>query len=321
MASEAPRIALIGAGRMGRVHLGALRDSAEIELAGVVEPLQRTREELAAAGLRVYAQLEDLLERDPPDGVLIAAPADIHLTLVGACAAAGIPMLCEKPLGVRAVEAAEAARRASEAGVVLQVGYWRRFVPELCRLRERIASGELGEISQLTCAQWDTELPTEAFRARSGGICADMGVHEFDQVRWLVGQDVRWVAAAPAGPSASPRVSADPDCATILAQLSGGASAVVSLGRRFPYADSCWLEVWGTEGYERLTFMWDRAGQEVFARSMRRQAEAFARALRGGRADGAGGEDAVAALSAAEAAAASLSGGGSQVACAEAVPA
>jgi myo-inositol 2-dehydrogenase / D-chiro-inositol 1-dehydrogenase len=308
MASEPVRIALVGAGRMGRVHLGALQNSDAIELVGVVEPVARTRAELAVDGVPTYAAVDELLERDSPEGVLIVAPSDQHPALVARFAAAGVAMLCEKPLGVRAELSLEAARAAAEAGVLLQVGYWRRFVPELRALRERILAGELGEISQLSCMQWDEQPPSEQFRAHSGGIAVDMGVHEFDQTRWLLGQEFEWIAAAHAGRSSEPRDPADPDCATLLAQLSGGASATISLGRRFPHADSCWLEVWGTRGYERLTFMWDTAGDEVFRSSMARQAEAFARAVRGGELEGAGGADAFAALSAAEMAAASLSG-------------
>jgi len=309
MASEPVRIALVGAGRMGQVHLGALQDSDQIELAGVVEPVARTRAQLAVQGIPTYASVDDLLSRDPPEGVLIAAPSDQHPALVARLASAGVAMLCEKPLGIRAEQSLEAARTATEAGVLLQVGYWRRFVPELGALRERIRAGELGEISQLSCMQWDEQPPSEQFRAHSGGIAVDMGVHEFDQTRWLLGQEFEWIAAAQAGRGSEARNPADPDCATLLAQLSDGASATISLGRRFPHADSCWLEVWGTEGYERLTFMWDSAGEDVFRRSMKRQAEAFARAARGGEREGAGGADAFAALSVAELAAASLANG------------
>ena len=309
MASEPIRIALVGAGRMGQVHLGALRQSDAIELAGVVEPVARTRAELAVRGVPTYSTVDELLERDRPEGVLIAAPSDQHPALVARFAAAGVPMLCEKPLGIRAEQSLAAARAAAEAGVLLQVGYWRRFVPELRALRERIRAGELGEISQLSCMQWDEQPPSEQFRAHSGGIAVDMGVHEFDQTRWLLGQEFEWMAAAHAGPNSEARDPADPDSATLLAQLSSGASATISLGRRFPHADSCWLEVWGTDGYERVTFMWDTAGDEVFRQSMQRQAEAFARALRGAECEGADGADAYAALSAAELAAAALASG------------
>ena len=62
-------------------------------------------------------------------------------------AAAGLPILCEKPCGVTARGHARARRASStRAGVALQVAYWRRFVPELVALRERIAAGELGEV-------------------------------------------------------------------------------------------------------------------------------------------------------------------------------
>jgi myo-inositol 2-dehydrogenase/D-chiro-inositol 1-dehydrogenase len=295
MASEPVRIALIGAGRMGQVHLGALQSSEEIALAGVVEPFAPTRDQLTAAGVTVHATLDELLAGERPEGVLIAAPSDQHPRLVSTFAAAGIPMLCEKPLGVHSNDTRAAAGVVSEAGVLLQVGYWRRFVPELRELRRRISAGELGEISQLSCMQWDAGLPAENFRAHSGGIAVDMGVHEFDQTRWLLGQEFQWVAATAAGSSSEPRAPGDPDAATILAHLSGGAAATISLGRRFPYADSCWLEVWGTGGYERLEFMWDAPGDEVFRSSMRRQAEAFARAVRGAPCEGAQAADAVAA--------------------------
>lgn len=295
MASDRVRIALVGAGRMGQVHLAALGSSSEIELAGVVEPVDATRERLRHDGLSVYASVSYLLDDAAPEAVLIAAPSDRHPALVETFAGAGIPMLCEKPLGVRPEDTEAAAAVLRETGVLLQVGYWRRFVPELRRLRERIGAGELGDIYQLSCMQWDEQLPTEAFRNHSGGITVDMGVHEFDQTRWLLGQEFRWITATPAGRSSVPRPATDPDCATMLAQLSRGTAVTILLGRRFPQADSCWLEVWGSEGYERVPFMWGDAGEEVFVTTMRRQAEAFARAVRGGPREGAQADDAIAA--------------------------
>jgi myo-inositol 2-dehydrogenase / D-chiro-inositol 1-dehydrogenase len=299
------RIALIGAGRMGRVHLRALCESGEIELAGVVEPVSSSREAVAAQGHVVHATVEQLLAAGRPDGVLIATPSDTHAAVARSFIAAGIPVLCEKPVGVRVQEAAEVARAAAEAEVPLQVGYWRRFVPELQALRARIVAGELGEIYQVSCMQWDHEPPSDEFRAHSGGMAIDMAVHELDQVRWLLGQEFAWIAAAPAGRAGS-RPARDPDAAVLLAGLSGGATATVSLGRRFPLADSCWLEVWGTHGYERPAYMWAADGERVFLAAMIAQAEAFARMIRGQPPEGALGADAVAALDAAERATAAL---------------
>lgn len=306
------RIAQVGAGRMGSVHLSALRASPEIELTAIVEPVAAVRAQLAGLGVPLYETPSQLIADGAAEGVLIAAPSDQHAELVTTFAAAGLAVLCEKPLGVSLEEAVAADQAAQRHGVALQVGYWRRFVPELRTLRARIERGELGEIYQLSCMQWDQEPPSAEFRAHCGGIAIDMGVHEIDQTRWLLGQELGWVAAVPGGTLPAEAASAaDPDAAVILARLSSGAATTISLGRRFMYADSCWLEVWGTDGYERLPFMWDAdvwvpGSSPVFLAAMRAQAEAFARTIRGAPQEGAGGEDAVAALEAAGRIAASL---------------
>jgi myo-inositol 2-dehydrogenase/D-chiro-inositol 1-dehydrogenase len=292
------RIAVIGAGRMGRVHLAALARSEEVEVVAVVEPVDAIRSDLGQRGLRTFATVAALLDDRGFDGVLIAAPTDRHVELVEAFAAAGVPILCEKPVGMSAADAIAAAGAAERAGIVFQVGYWRRFVPALRALRERIAAGELGDILQITCLQWDAEPPSAQFRAHSGGIAVDMGVHELDQTRWLTGQDVASVTAVPGG--AGDVADADPDVAAIAARLTGGTVLIVSLGRIFPEGDCCWIEVFGTKGYERIPFVWGAPGDEVFHAALAAQAEAFAAAVRGAEPAGAGATDAVAAIRAAE---------------------
>jgi myo-inositol 2-dehydrogenase/D-chiro-inositol 1-dehydrogenase len=304
---------------MGRVHLAALKASDQISLAAIVEPVDAVRASLEGEHVPLFASPSELVAAGIAEAVLIAAPSPLHAMLVSDFAAAGLPVLCEKPVGVSPEEAARARDAARQADVVLQVGYWRRFVPQLRELRARIEAGELGEIYQLSCMQWDQEPPSAAFRAHSGGIAIDMGVHEIDQIRWLLGEQIEWVAAVAAGRLPPEATSAtDPDSAVVLAKLSRGAAATISLGRRFPHADSCWLEVWGTRGYERVPFMWDAdvwsdGSDEVFVGAMRAQAEAFARAVRGAPCEGAGGDDAVAALTVAAQVAESLASSAARV--------
>jgi myo-inositol 2-dehydrogenase/D-chiro-inositol 1-dehydrogenase len=294
------RLAVVGAGRMGRVHLDALRSARRAEAVAVVEPHAPARKAAAARGLRTHADVDELLEAGGFDGVLIAAPSDLHVALVTRFAAAGVPVLCEKPCGLRAEQARASADAAAAAGVLLQIGYWRRFVPELVVLRERIAAGDVGEVSRVACWQWDAEPPPDSFRSRSGGIAIDMGVHELDQARWLTGQEIDELDAAPATVATAPPVDGDPDSVEAIARLSGGTVAAISLGRRFPHGDCCWVEVMGTRGYERVEFMWGAAGENVFRDAMTAQADAFAEAVLGGPARGATAEDAVRALEAAE---------------------
>jgi myo-inositol 2-dehydrogenase / D-chiro-inositol 1-dehydrogenase len=291
------RIAVIGAGRMGRVHLRALRAAERARPVAVVDPVDEARAAAAGDGLAAHASVDALLDTGGFDAVLIAAPTDLHRGLVERLAAAGVAMLCEKPCGLTADDARAATEAAERAGVPLQIGYWRRFVPELRDLRARLGRGELGEPQLVACHQWDEAPPPAGFRERSGGIAIDMAVHEIDQLRWLLGQEVGELAAAAGGPAAPP---GDADVAVAVGRLSGGAVGTITLGRRFPDGDSCWAELWGTGGYARVPFMWGAGGERVFTAALAAQADAFAAALAGDPVRGATGADAVAALAAAE---------------------
>jgi myo-inositol 2-dehydrogenase / D-chiro-inositol 1-dehydrogenase len=287
---------------MGRRHLAACRAAARVEPVAVVEPVDAVRAALAEGGLRAYRELDELLSADGVDAVLIAAPSDRHRELAVAVLAAGLPLLCEKPCGLSADEARAVAAAAEAGGVPLQIGYWRRFVPEIAQLRERIAAGELGRVALVGSHQWDEHPPSPEFRAHSGGIAVDMGVHELDLIPWLTGGAIEHVVALAGEPAD------DPDTAVITLALAGGALGVATLGRRFHLPDSCWVEAVGERDYARHEFMWGAAGDAVFERALAAQADAFAELADGGPRRGAGGLDAVAALDAAGRVTAALAG-------------
>ncbi len=301
------RIAVIGAGRMGRTHLRALGHARGAKAVAVVEPVSAIRDELAGTGLHAYTDVDELIAAADVDAAIVSAPTDLHLELVTALAGAGLPLLCEKPCGLRPEETTEAVRTAAGAGLPLQIGYWRRFVPALMELREKLTAGEYGELSIISCWQWDAHPPAASFRARSGGILLDMGVHEFDQIRWLTGQELEEVHGLAATATSDEPVPGDPESVAAIARLADGAVATISLGRRFPHGDCCWVELMGTEGHARMPFMWGEDGTRVFHEALVAQAEAFAALVRGGPQRGATGEDAVRAIEAADRAAQSLS--------------
>jgi myo-inositol 2-dehydrogenase/D-chiro-inositol 1-dehydrogenase len=291
-------IGLVGAGRMGRTHLRALAGSDAVKVTAIAEMSPAAREAVAATGAAVYESVAEMLDRAALDGVLIAAPTDQHGAIIAEVAARGLPILCEKPCGLTAAAAKASARAAAAAGVPLQVAYWRRFVPGLRQLHGRMAAGELGVIHLVTCYQWDERPPSPIFRAHSGGIAIDMGVHEFDQLRWLTGQDITGLAAVSSG-SASDGI-ADVDGAQVVLTLSGGATGFVSLGRYYPVGDIVWAEAFGTEGHERCEVIDPAEGDVAQLEALRRQAESFASYAAGGPCEGATAADAIAALTAAE---------------------
>ena len=238
--------------------------------------------------------------------MLITAPSDRHLEIVAQVAAAGLPILCEKPCGLSSTEIRAAEEVVERLGVPFQVAYWRRYVPALQALRTRILDGELGDTHLFASFQWDGQPPATAFRAHSGGIFIDMGVHEFDQIRWLSGQEFgeSSVVTPPLGRCGRRR--ARRDSAQAIAPMSGGATAFVSLGRYFPGGDMARLEVFGTRDAVRIDFLDPKDGERAQLDALARQAEGFATFAAGGPRTGASIQDAAAALEAAERAKAAI---------------
>jgi myo-inositol 2-dehydrogenase / D-chiro-inositol 1-dehydrogenase len=292
---------------MGQTHLRALKESGDVDIVAVAEPVDALRETVEGTfDVRGFSSLDGLLQLGEIDGVLIVTPSDSHVEVIAKAAAAGLPILCEKPCGVSPDDTRRAQQLVSEAGVPLQIAYWRRFVPELQMLRERIIRGDFGEILSLSCLQWDGAPPAAAFRNRSGGIFIDMGVHEFDQARWLTSGSFTELNAVASTVVTDPEAHGDPDSALVLCATSSGATVLVSLGRYYEGGDMASLEVFGTVDHVASVFLDPLDGEAVQLDALRHQASSFADFARGGPCLGATVEDAIAALEAAASAAAQL---------------
>jgi myo-inositol 2-dehydrogenase / D-chiro-inositol 1-dehydrogenase len=281
------RLALVGAGRMGAAHARALATSGSVEIACVVDPSDE-----AAAGVDAPRATLDRLP--DVDGALVAVPTRLHVEVVSRLAALGLPVLCEKPCGLTTAE----TRRIAGLGVRLQVAYWRRFVPALRALRERIGNGELGRIVLVSSAQLDELPPARGFRdpRSSGGIVVDMGVHELDQLRWLVGGEIAEATGVTGAVGWDEPVDGDPELVALTVTTDGGVAGQIVLARRYPPGETCRVEVVGLDGAERIDFVAPPDGDETIAAALRAQAEDFAFA----RGEGATIDDAIAALDAAE---------------------
>ena len=281
---------------MGRTHIRALAGSPDVQVVSVAEPHQPAAKMLLEIGVSVYPGLSEMLAAGGVDGVLIAAPTDQHLAVVDQVSSSGLSILCEKPCGLNAAQAREAGDIASRRRVLLQVGYWRRFVPGLQEMRRTIATGGLGAVHFTICSQWDEAPPAAQFRLHSGGIFVDMGVHEIDQIRWLTGQEVARVQVTAFPTVEDPEAEGDIDSAQALLTMADGSAALVSLGRFHPGGDLVAAEVYGSRGHMSVDVLLPEQGERAQLEALRFQAEAFARAAQGGAPEGATVEDAVAAL-------------------------
>jgi predicted dehydrogenase len=243
-------IALIGAGRMGRTHARALTRSREARLVAVCDPAPGAAEAATPTGATAHREVDAVLADRSIDGVLIAAPTPLHDQLVERALIAGKHVLCEKPLTLEVRRDIELGRLAESLGLVLQVGFWRRFAWPYREAERLLAEGAIGTPRLMRLSQWDSEPPPPAFcdPAVSGGLEIDCGVHELDLAAWLLGSPVARVSAA--GAPGAPVIEAvgDVEALVALAVTAGGAPVTIDLARSVRYGDDVRTEIVGADG-------------------------------------------------------------------------
>lgn len=264
---------------MGRTHLAALEGLDDVRVTVVAEPHEPTALELSDHGFTVVASAREIALRDDVDGYLIATPSALHGSVVDDLVVARKPILCEKPAGLSVADAEKIRSATEDAGVRLQIGYWRRFVPALVKLRTEIARGHFGRVLSIHAGQWDHRPPAPAFRNASGGIFRDMGVHEIDVIRWLTGHEVASIATT----RIVSRDSAvdDEDAATMMLTLTDGTLGIATLGRFFPHCDAVWVDVLGDAGHRRVDVLSAETDITPQMDALREQAVVFARGGKG----------------------------------------
>lgn len=185
LAPDQTRIGLIGAGGIAREHLPAwLSLGADV----VVFSHAGAGELVAAFGGRTVSSLEDLLASC--DVVDIAAPTPAHAPLALAALAAGLPVICEKPLARTSAEAEHLVAVFEASGVPLYPGHVVRYFGEYSALHAAVVAGAIGEIAVQRFTRTGSAPAAAWFHddARSGGILLDQSLHDLDFARWTAGE-------------------------------------------------------------------------------------------------------------------------------------
>jgi myo-inositol 2-dehydrogenase/D-chiro-inositol 1-dehydrogenase len=181
------RLALIGSGRMGSFHGETVsRRLPGARLVAVADPAPGAAERLAATlgAQRAYPDPAEALADAEVDAVVIAAPARFHADLVVAAAGAGKGVFCEKPMALTLADADRAIDAARSAGVVLQVGFNRRFAPDWAATRELLDAGRLGTPRLLRSVTRDPG-GFDPARVAPNTIFLETLIHDFDALRFL----------------------------------------------------------------------------------------------------------------------------------------
>jgi predicted dehydrogenase len=140
------RIAVAGAGLIGRRHIEEVNASDAADLASIVDPGPAGPELAEKYGVTLYQSLAELFDRDKPDGVILATPNQMHVDGGLECVAAGVPVIVEKPIGDSVESATRLVEAGEQAGVPVLTGHHRNYSPIMAKAREIIQSGRLGPI-------------------------------------------------------------------------------------------------------------------------------------------------------------------------------
>lgn len=239
------RIGVIGVGRMGTVHASTLASFPDLDVAVADVDTDRAAQIAAQLDVPVAPTVEELIRTS--DGVIIAAATDAHASLVHAAADAGIPAFCEKPIALDLPSTASVVDHVERSGIPFQMGFQRRFDAGYVAAHDLVAGGGLGTLYVVRMAGHDPAPPPESYIPVSGGIFRDFGVHDFDALRFVTGQEVDTVYAE--GEVVGFPVFArygDVDTAAVLLRLSGGALGVMTATRHDPLGYDIRMELIGS---------------------------------------------------------------------------
>lgn len=192
------RICMVGAGRVGKNHSRSIVEHVPgAACVALVDPVAEVLEATAAefGYEQRFATLEEALAKARFDAVVITTPTFTHRDLAVRAANAGKQIFLEKPMALNLAECDDIIAGCQRNGVILQIGFMRRFSPEFVAAAERIQGGEIGQPMLIKSLTHGPGLPPAWARnlKLSNGMLAEVNSHDWDTTRWLMGSNYQRV--------------------------------------------------------------------------------------------------------------------------------
>lgn len=244
------RFALLGCGRIGKMHAANLAAHPRAQLTTVYDiHTDAAREVAEAHGCRLAGEVDEALGREDIDAVLIASSTDTHCELIITSAHAGKAILCEKPIDLSSDRVDACWQEIAALQPRIMIGFNRRFDPSFAEVQARIARGEIGDLRQLIITSRDPEVPPISYMKVAGGLLRDMTIHDFDLARFLLAEEPKKISCF-AGAVISDEVKAlgDLDSAMILLETESGRMCCVNNYRQAVYGYDQRIEAIGATG-------------------------------------------------------------------------
>lgn len=245
------KIAVLGVGRIGRMHAENIAAHPCATLAGVFDTHPPAAVEVSEKlGVTRFESAEAVFASGAVDAVLIATSTATHADFLEQAVAAGKPALCEKPIDLSLARVNACATKIAGSSVPIMLGFVRRFDDGHAAVRAAIEAGRIGTLEQVVITSRDPGLAPAAYIEVSGGIFRDMTIHDFDMARFLLGEEVTEVSATGArlvDPELMTRCG-DFDTVTAVLTTASGKQAVITNSRRAVYGYDQRVEAFGSAG-------------------------------------------------------------------------
>ena len=248
------KIGIIGAGRIGKVHLESISYHVKnATVTAMADPFmnEETEKLIRSYGVsKVTKDYKDILNDKDIDAVLVCSSTDTHAAISIEAINAGKHVFCEKPVD-HSIEKIQAVADAlkEHPDIKFQVGFNRRFDHNFAAIRKAYDDGKIGEAHILKITSRDPEPPNPAYIKVSGGIFLDMTIHDFDMACFLTDSDVEELyvnSAVLVDPAIGEQ--GDVDTAIITMKMANGALAVIDNSRKAAYGYDQRAELFGSKG-------------------------------------------------------------------------
>jgi myo-inositol 2-dehydrogenase/D-chiro-inositol 1-dehydrogenase len=244
------RVAVLGAGRIGKIHATNVKNCPGAKLVVVADPFGTAAKDLAdKLGCEHTTDASQALARADVDAVVIGTPTDTHVTFLLEAVKLGKAVLCEKPIDLDMEKSLWAANEVKRLGGKVMLAFNRRFDPTSQAMRKAIDAGEIGAVRQVIISSRDPGMPPRDYVAHSGGIFRDMVIHDLDMARWLLGEEPTEVFAM-ASKLVDPSIEEFDDHDTVMLQLrtASGKQCHINCCREAVFGYDQRMEVFGATG-------------------------------------------------------------------------
>lgn len=189
------RIGLVASGFMAETHANCYQDISDAEVVAVAS-VDEDRNDFAAEhtpNANVYGDAEQMMDDADITVVDICSPTPTHRPFIEAAVDRGYSVFCEKPLARTAADADAIVDVVEDADITFMTGHVLRYFPEYREAKRRIDAGEIGTPGTLTTERLASppRYGTNSWfsdKDKSGGVLLDMAIHDFDYLRWVVGE-------------------------------------------------------------------------------------------------------------------------------------